>query len=193
MNNTELKTLRQSLFLSVAEAAALHGVNERVYRYWESGDWAVPDDVAARVLKLDDDARYMAGLLYDLHSLDRQDDRARPVLLVRYASDADVRAMASLGVVYVDDPTATLPAQVHAAGIDRARQMLRENGFTVRVATMDRAAYQAWLDDHEWNDSVWGRELWANTVIDPPTRAKKIAQASSEQKSAPPSSEQKSV
>lgn len=181
MNNTELKTLRQSLFLSVAEAAALHQVQERVYRYWEAGDWAVPDDVAARVLKMDDDASYMAGLLYDAHSMDRLNDRTRPVLLMRYASDADVRALAPLGARYVDDPTAKLPVQVHAAGIDRARQMLRENGFAVRVVTMDRAAYQAWLDDHDYVDSTLGREAWAATVTDPPTRADKLTQASGEQ------------
>lgn len=182
MNGTELKTLRQSLFMSVAEAAALHQVGERVYRYWESGEWAVPDDVAARMMKLDADATYMAELAYDQHSIDRMDDHARPVLLIRFASDADVRALAPIGVRYIDDPTATLPATVHAAGIDRARQMLRSGGFVVRVVTMDRAAYAEWLgkQDGPCADGSVTRQLWAETVIDPPTRAKKIRQASGE-------------
>lgn len=187
MNHTELKTLRQSLFLSVAEAAALHGVGERVYRYWESGDWAVPDDVAARMARLDDAADTVAS-----HENARLigDPSDAPAVLIRFASDADLWAMLPADTIFTDWRHA-MPYTVHAAGIDRARQDMKGQR-PVRVVTMDRAAYAEWLGQQPGPcaDGAASRDAWALTVLDPPTRAKRIAQASGEQKSTQASGEQ---
>lgn len=45
MNNLELKAMRQSLGLTVTEAAELTQVSKRAFQYWESGKRLVPDDV----------------------------------------------------------------------------------------------------------------------------------------------------
>lgn len=45
MNNLELKAQRQSLGLTVADAAELCNVTKRSFQYWEAGTWAVPKDV----------------------------------------------------------------------------------------------------------------------------------------------------
>lgn len=45
MNNLELKAVRQSLGLTVAEAAEMTNVTKRAFQYWEAGKRAVPDDV----------------------------------------------------------------------------------------------------------------------------------------------------
>jgi hypothetical protein len=176
MNATELKTLRQSLFISVAEAAALHQVNERVYRYWESGEWAVPDDVAAKLAKLDDDADSIADAIAE--ACEHRADKTRPVVLFRFACDEDLWAMTTRTTF--NEYLHGIPAAVYAAGIDRARQDIKRAGEVARVVTMDRAAYQDWLADHGATDSGRNRQDWAATVTEPPTRAKKRAQASGE-------------
>lgn len=173
MNGTELKTLRQSLFLGVAEAAALHGVGERVYRYWEAGEWAIPDDVAARMEKLDDDADTVADNIADRYK-HRTQARLRPPVLFRFACDADLWAMTTRTIF--NEYLHGMPAAVYAAGIDRARQDIRRaSGEAVRIVTMDRDAYQAWLVERDETDCAGNRAAWAATVTDPPTRARKKA------------------
>lgn len=179
MNNTELKTLRQSLFLSVAEAAALHHVRERVYRYWESGDWAVPDDVEALMRRLDDDAN--AVVSNAVAACETAATQGRPAVLIRFASDEDLQAMTAR-TIWTEN-LLEMPASAYAAGIDRARQDLKYTAAAPRLVTMDRAAYQAWLDQHGDVDSGKNRQDWARTVTDPPTRAQKATQASGEEKS----------
>lgn len=179
MNGTELKTLRQSLFLSVAECAKLHQVQERVYRYWESGEWVIPDDVEARMRALDDAADTIAD---DIASAAKhRPDKSRPLVLFRYANDDDLQAM-TVRTIF-NEYLHGLPATVYAAGIDRARQDIKREGGTMRIVTMDRAAYQAWLRQCGDTDTIESRASWCATVIDPSPRAKKIKQASSEQKS----------
>lgn len=174
MNGTELKTLRQSLFLSVAECAKLHQVQERVYRYWEAGEWAVPDDVAARMQQLDKDASLIGTITAGVCKIHKPNT---VIILFRYSSDDDLLEME--GPIFGDVKSVT-PAAVHAAGIDRARQALQRDRRAVRIVTMDRAAYQEWLDARGARDSGANRETWAATMIDPPPRAKKIKQASGE-------------
>lgn len=175
MNATELKTLRQSLFLSVAESAALHQVQERVYRYWEAGEWAVPDDVAARMHSLDEYADSIVQGETGLARRLRMFQVGPPcAVLVRFASDADLWAMES--------SAARVPAAVHAAGIDRTRRAMAADGYAVRVVTLDRAAYTEYRAGPGFTDTPENRTRWARTMTDPPTRAKKSAQASGEEK-----------
>jgi len=181
MNGTELKTVRQSLFLSVAEAANINGVRERVYRYWEAGEWVVPDDVAERMDYLDRGADGVAGRVVMAH-IDGKYRAANPLVLFRFACDEDFWAMTTRTEKnrYLHD----LPANAYAAGLDRARRDLRQCGGVVRIVTMDRQDYQAWLDARGEDDSARNRSDWAATVTDPPTRAKKIAMASGEENQA---------
>lgn len=177
MNGTELKTLRQSLFMSVAEAAKLHQVQERVYRYWEAGEWTVPDDVAARMVELDDAADTIADNIAS-HAKHRTDN-SLPLVLFRFACDEDLWAM-TVRTIF-NEYLHGIPASVYSAGIDRARQDIkRDGGGTARIVTMDRAAYHDWLAEAEWHDCTENRARWAATVMDSPTRAKKKAMASGE-------------
>jgi DNA-binding XRE family transcriptional regulator len=57
MTSAELKTLRESLGLSVSWLAAQVGVNERTVNYWESGKTSVPAKVAGLVLGLENAAK----------------------------------------------------------------------------------------------------------------------------------------
>lgn len=189
MNGTELKTLRQSLFMSTAEAARLHGVNERVYRYWESGAWAVPEDVRQRLEKLDEAADTIADNIADAIT-NRLEARLPPPALFVFACDEDLWTMTRKTIF--NDYLHGIPASVYAAGIDRARQDIKRSGERVRIVTMDRDAYQAWLDAQGETDSGYNRSAWAATVTDPPTRAKKLAQAASPD-SGQASGEQKSA
>ena len=171
MNGTELKTVRQSLFLSVAEAANINGVRERVYRYWEAGEWVVPDDVAARMDDLDRGADAVAAGCVDAGL--RWDRAGPPLVLFRFACDEDLWAMfvRTERNRYLHG----MPANVYAAGLDRARRDLRQCGRVPRIVTMDRQAYGAWLDDRGDDDNARNRSDWAATVTDPPTRAKRMA------------------
>lgn len=185
MNSTELKTLRQSLFLSVAEAAALHQVRERVYRYWESGEWAIPNDVAARMTRLDDAADTIADNIASANKY--RHDKSRTLVLFRYASDEDLQAM-TVRTIF-NDYMHDIPAAVYAAGIDRARQDIKRDGDSVRIVTMDRAAYSAWLAQCGDPDTIESRARWCATVIDPPTRAGKAARPTGDDETAQASGE----
>lgn len=170
MNGTELKTLRQSLFLSQAECAALHGVKDRVYRYWESGDWVVPDDVAARMRALDAQASRMASEgMIDWNRLRQAHGKPESIALLRYACDEDLWRGRDLG---------GMPANAHAAAIDRLRQALEAAGQRVRLVTMNWQDYTDWLADNRRTDNPAWRAAWAGTVTDPPPRAKKTGKAS---------------
>lgn len=179
MNGTELKTLRQSLFLSQAECARLHGVKDRVYRYWEGGDWVVPDDVAARMLALDALASRMAAEgVVDWERLCAAHGKPEFITLLRYACDEDW--WRGLGTGIRARTAAGMPANAHAAAIDRFRQALEAAGQRVRVVTMDWQDYEDWLGENGYTDDSAMRAAWAATVTDPPPRAKKTGQASGE-------------
>ena len=171
MNGTELNTLRRSLWLSRADAATLFGVNERTLRYWESGDWAVPDDVRDLVRKLDAALNAMADAAWDhygnLAHLAGRDWRAVEAVLLRYADAADLAA------VYPEFAGAL--ADCHAAGIDRARILLEGEGARVRIVAFKPDAYAAWIADRGMTDDSASRSAWASSVEDAPTRAKRTA------------------
>lgn len=169
MNGTELKTLRQSLWLSLAEAAHINDVRERVYRYWESGDWIVPDDVAERMERLDDTLAGMAGDA--LRAYRGEPDK----VLIRYPDDDSLAQF--------EPRYSHIPAACHAAGLDRIRQRLRGT-CRVRVVTMATEDCTAWLRANGLPQTAENLARWAATVTDPPSRAKKAAQASGEEKPA---------
>ena len=169
MNGAELNTLRRSLWLSRADAATIFGVNERTLRYWESGDWAVPDDVRDLVRKLDATLNAMADAAWDhygnLAHLAGRDWRQVEAVLLRYTSAADLAAV---------HPEFSGPlADCHAAGIDRTRQLLEAEGARVRIVGFRPDAYAAWIAEHGMADDSASRAAWAASVEDAPPRAKK--------------------
>lgn len=173
MNATELKTLRKSLWLTREETARMFNVQDRVYRRWETGEWPVPADVEANLHDLDGTLTDMAERALDayLTPVKRHGTHADEVLII-YTSDEDLR--------HFQPDSKGLSHNLHACGVDRARQRLEAAGAIVRIVTMDRDAYEEWVEDQGFDDNSATRAAWAATVTDPPTRAKKKALASGE-------------
>jgi hypothetical protein len=188
VNGIELKTVRQSLFLSVAEAANINGVRERVYRYWEAGEWVVPADVDERMRQLDDIAWRWAVAVSDAHYEQVQSDAVAFAphnqnepwraeyrsILVRFKSDEDLWHFRPLMNLHPGD-FARMSADIHAAAVDRARLAIEADGGGVRIVLMDRDAYAAWLQENDLRHNDANLRAWAERNTDPPTRAKRIA------------------
>lgn len=173
MNATELKTFRQSLWITREAAARLFNVQDRVYRYWESGDWPIPADVEAKLRALDAALNEIADHAWDVYAdLEFRHGKPDQVVLIRYDSDEDLWRF---------HPQLThLTHLLHAVAVDRARQALESEGAAVRLVTMDRQAYEDWRTAQNLQDSADTRAAWAATVTDPPTRAKKTGKPSGE-------------
>lgn len=173
MNATELKTFRQSLWLSREAAARMLNVQDRVYRYWESGDWQIPSDVEAKLRGIDAALNEIADHAWDVYTdIEFRHGKPDHVVLIRYDSDEDL---------WRYQPQVThLTHLLHAVGVDRFRQMLDSQAATVRIVTMDRQAYEDWRAAQNLQDGEATRAAWAATVTDPPTRAKKTSMASGE-------------
>jgi len=139
MNPTELNTLRRSLWLTREQAGAINGMTDRSWRYLENGTRPIPPDVQARMRKLDADANAMADIAWDeygnLTGVNGIEWNQVEAVLLRYAGDADLAA--------AHPDMAELPADLHAAAIDRARILLEGEGARVRIVLFNRAAYRA--------------------------------------------------
>lgn len=173
MNATELKTYRQSLWITREEAARMFNVQDRVYRRWESGEWSVPADVADKLRDIDRMLNAIVDLAWDIYT-DQERRHGAPIniVLIRYNSDEDLW--------HYHPQMTQLTHTLHAVGVDRLRQMLDNQYATVRIVTMDRQAYEDWRATQNLPDSEATRGAWAATVTDPPTRAKKTGKASGE-------------
>lgn len=173
MNATELKTYRQSLWITREEAARMFNVQDRVYRRWESGEWSVPADVADKLRDIDRTLTSMVDQACATYA-DLLLRHATPanLVLIRYNNDEDL---------WRYHPQMTrLSHTLAAVAVDRGRQRLEREGATVRIVTMDRQAYEDWCVAQNLPDSEDTRAAWAATVTDPPTRAKKLGMASGE-------------
>ncbi|WP_287995353.1 DUF1870 family protein [Acidiphilium sp.] len=166
MNPTELNTLRRSLWLTREQAGALNGMTERSWRYLENGTRPIPADVQARMRQLDaaanamaDAAWYEYGNLTGANGIEWNQVEA---VLLRYASDADLAA--------AHPDMAGLPADFHAAAIDRARILLEAEDARVRIAMFDAAAFRAWLAARAMDDNPASRAAWAAGATDPAPR-----------------------
>lgn len=173
MNATELKTLRKSLWLTREEASRMFNVQDRVYRRWETGEWPVPADVEAKLHDLDGTLTDMAEhTLRAFTQTMQQYGAPNNVVLITYTSDEDMR--------HFQPDSKGLNYNLHACGVDRARQRLEAAGAIVRIVTMDRDAYEEWVEDQGFDDDSATRDAWAATVTDPLTRARKKVMASGE-------------
>lgn len=176
MNPTELNTLRRSLWLTREQAGALNGMTERSWRYLENGTRPIPADVQTRMRQLDAAANAMADAAWDeygnLTGANGIEWNQVEAVLLRYASDADLAA--------AHPDMAGLPADFHAAAIDRARQQLEGEGATVRIVLFDRAAYREWIAGNGLADNPASRAAWAASATDPAPKVGGI-QASGEE------------
>ncbi len=116
-----LKTMRESLGLTVNWLAEQAGVGERTVRYWESGRNQVPDDVAATILRVE-------SLVADevqraLKTL--QSQQLQPIILRRYVTDSDLWQAQST--------FSQLPTTCHAAMLSRLSRELEARGFRVVI------------------------------------------------------------
>ena len=130
MTPAELKTLRERLALSDADAARLAGVQPRSYRYWESGGRSVPEDVAEKLKQLNavvqhavNQAVETADMLSVKHGMPEAID------LVRYSTPEDQRKTGQ-PIVGVPD---FLQFKIHIAIIRRTCDALERAGYTVSI------------------------------------------------------------
>lgn len=158
MTAAELRTLREACGLSLPQLAAMADVQERTARYWESGQSAVPADVADIVLKLDAHLNLCA---HQAVAAVADFARAHPgqqladIVLLRYRGDADLHR-------YRADMQG-LPATTHAAIVYRTRAALEGEGIASRIVYMVPEAYQAWLGKRADTEAV--RAAWAGLQV----------------------------
>jgi hypothetical protein len=128
MTAAELKTLRESLGLSMQWSATNIGLvkNVRSWQKWELGERSVPGDVGERIKMLDERAAIAARQALAEAKLKRAEDGSpERVVLMRYATDE------ALWERFPD--MRPLPVAYHAAILARARQMLIDHGFSVEI------------------------------------------------------------
>lgn len=126
MTGAELKTLRESLGLSVQWLADRTGVGQRTVSYWETGKNAVPDDVSQLIGELDRALkRAVSEAVVQCRRLTETHGKPQDVVLRRYRGDANLWAgrpdMAGLPVAY------------HAAILTRVKDELQAAGFLVSI------------------------------------------------------------
>lgn len=127
MTPAELKTLRESLGLPVQWLAEQAGVQRRSVEYWESGRSRVPDDVAERLLALDQqfaEATRQALAVVDEQTA-AQGQAPRTVYLYRYRDEAALWA--------ARPDMQGLPVTAHAALLARVRLALLASGQAVAI------------------------------------------------------------
>ena len=163
MNPTELNTLRRSVWLTREQAGALNGMTERSWRYLENGTRPIPADVQARMRQLDVGANAMADAAWDeygnLTGANGIEWNQVEAVLLRYNSDADLAA--------AHPDMAGLPADLHAAAIDRARILLEGEGARVRIVLFERQAYAGWIALRNLQYTPASRAAWAASAADP--------------------------
>ncbi|MDR2837770.1 MAG: DUF1870 family protein [Azonexus sp.] len=148
MNGATLKTIRESLGLSVSWLAAAANVEERTVRYWEARLDGVPDDVRLVIEQLERLAAETAerGLAVIREQITANRSSAKPVLLLRYGNDDD------LGRYQPD--MAGLPATFHASILAKIRGALKKDDVEVVIRWFDASAYEAWRRTTHQTDSA---------------------------------------
>jgi len=121
MTPAEFDTRRRSLGLTVEEAAALCGVQDRTVRRWQSGATPIPQDAASALSRLEE----AMGAAVDnavLLATDKMADGT--IALYRYRTAED----------HARSPHASsLPPGAHAMMIAWAADALEAEGFEVRI------------------------------------------------------------
>lgn len=161
----EIKTLRESLGLSAqALGARLGGVADRTIRRWESGQSTpATGDVADELHRLDAAVeRLVQQTLEQVDALAEREGAPQQVVLLRYASDADLaRHQPGLAAAFGEGA-----AGLHAVALDRIRVALARRGCQVRLVWFDPAAYASWRRREHRPDHAASRAAWAGQQVE---------------------------
>ncbi len=153
MTGAELKTIRESLGLSVKWLAEKAGVSHRSASYWESCTFSVPDDVAQMINALDAGIDSMVTQAINVidDQIKGQGELPEKVVLLRYRTDEDLWQFRS--------DMAGLPVTYHAAMLARLRSAVISLKVPCFVYWLDPDDYLAWLGTRK--DSEAMRSAWA--------------------------------
>lgn len=155
MTPAELKTIRESLGLSINWIAEQFNVSIRSAQYWESGERSVPADVSEMLESLDrliDE--YVDDTVDLVQELIDSGERPNQVNLIRYRTDKDLQK-------YLPD-MAAFPATTHAAMLYRIRKELSYIDIKTRIVYLDSADYEAWRSACSLENSEQTRSQWAS-------------------------------
>lgn len=165
MNGAEFKTLREACGLSVPDMAKLavspktgEPVGERTVRYWESGSFNVPVDVAQMLTNLDAMLNHAAEQALEVwrDAVKKHGHGPDMVYLVRYRENEDLWK-------YRTDMKG-LPATCHSALINRVRLALWSVGCATKIVWMEPGEYSKWLGGRKDSEAL--RAEWAATITD---------------------------
>lgn len=152
MNGAELKTIRESLGLSLQWLANKAGVTHRSAAYWEAGS-KIPDDVIKLVLSLEKSVNdAVANALMSIIDVsESQQSLPERIVLVRYRTDEDLWRFRK--------DMADLPTTFHAAILYKLRTEITKTGIACNVVWLDPIKYMEWLDGRDDSESM--RSAWA--------------------------------
>lgn len=121
MTPAEFDTRRRTLGLSVDEAAALCGVQDRTVRRWQSGAYPIPDDAEDALERLED---AMERAVDQAVKLAKAEAGRAPVVLHRYRTAEDQAR---------SPHASSLPLGAHAMMIGWAADALAAEGVEVQI------------------------------------------------------------
>lgn len=152
MNGAELKTIRESLGVSLQWLANKVGVSHRSAAYWEAGA-KIPDDVISLVLSLNKSVNdaVAQSLTVLTESIQKQQSLPERIVLVRYRADEDLWRFRK--------DMAGMPTTFHAAMLSRLRGEIVKFGIACNIKWLDVDEYLVWLGKRE--DSETMRSAWA--------------------------------
>lgn len=153
MTGAELKTLRESMGLSVHWVARIMGVNDRTVNYWESGRFPQRRDMRDMML----DMEHILDTLVDRHEEEILKMQSKDVVLLRYRTDEDLYRFQP------DFRNTLLPVTYHAALLARLTKRLNKKGINTRIFYMDVEAYEEWLNGRP--DSTALRSEWGSHEV----------------------------
>lgn len=151
MTAAELKTLRESLGLTLKWVADQAGVKLRTAQYWEQGENQVPADVAEMLKNVNNQLWAMVEQTSEtIKEAIKEHGSPAQIDLVRYRTDADLWRF--------QPEFSPLPATCHGMLLSR---IMREIDFLpVRIIYMQPENYEAWLNGRK--DSSELRARWAS-------------------------------
>ena len=157
MTPAELKTLRESLGLTLNWMAEQTGVKLRSVQYWESGERSVPDDIAQMLYSIDEALEQMVtGSRDQVRAMVEEDGAPNGIDLIRYKTDKDLHKY--------HPNLAPLPATTHATMLARLRREFLRMGIETRIVYLDSEAYEAWRKACGLDDSERTRVQWSSSL-----------------------------
>lgn len=172
MTPAELQTLRQSLFLSEAQAAALGGATPAQLRAWEApGGPPAPAALQRELRRLDGLVEVMARRIAAALAAqlgDSKGPQAVETVLLRHADDRDLAALDPEAVQSLRGDLG-LAATLQAAALARCRRLAAEasgGALSLRLVWFDAEAYAAWLPDSGLEDGPAARLAWAAETLE---------------------------